>query len=188
MPSLSRLSVIVLLAPALLAACASSRLGPGFLSAAQPESAEAIRTELAAGRPLEALLLIRKEIELGEQESDFAAEYAAAINDVLAAARRHQKAQRYSQAGELLCEVLQAWPKEPAVAARIERSRTEVAAERRSCADQLMELGLVEYRGGRLKDAISWWQKVLAIDPAHQAARQAVETASVQLKNLRTIK
>lgn len=51
----------------------------------------------------------------------------------------------------------------------------------------LMDKGLVEYREGRFESAISWWQKILAYDPANEEAEKSVRTATTQLENLKKI-
>lgn len=152
-----------------------------------PSVRETVRAELAADRPLEALLLLSREVKGGQKETFFAAEYPLALNAVLARAERHRLAQRPGEAGELLRYALDAWPKSPMITHRLDRSAEAVTADLQQCADRLMDLGLVEYRGGRLESAIAYWQQTLAIDPSHTAARQALETASRQLKNLRAL-
>lgn len=52
---------------------------------------------------------------------------------------------------------------------------------------KLMDKGLVEYREGRFEAAISWWQKILAYDPANEEAAKSVRTATTQLENLKKI-
>ena len=37
----------------------------------------------------------------------------------------------------------------------------------------MMDKGLVEYREGRFASAISWWQKILAYDPANEEAAKS---------------
>ena len=53
-----------------------------------------------------------------------------------------------------------------------------------SCSKILLEKGLVQYRGGNLKEAISIWKTILTFDPENREVKKAVETASIQLKNL----
>ncbi|MBE0597562.1 MAG: hypothetical protein IH614_09855 [Desulfuromonadales bacterium] len=117
-----------------------------------------------------------------------AAEYPLILSAVLAAADEHRQAQRLGAAGELLRQALEVWPKSSAIAARLPRTSQAVTAEMRQYADRLMELGLMEYRAGRLESAIAFWQQTLAIDAAHPGARRALDTASLQLKNLQSLK
>ena len=56
------------------------------------------------------------------------------------------------------------------------------------CENRLMEQGLQEYRGGRLESAIRSWKYLLAVNPGHQEARKALDTATVQLQALQNLK
>jgi hypothetical protein len=55
------------------------------------------------------------------------------------------------------------------------------------CADQLMEQGLVQYRQGRLSEAIGIWEKIKEFAPGHSASQNAIRTADIQLTNLKKI-
>jgi tetratricopeptide (TPR) repeat protein len=52
----------------------------------------------------------------------------------------------------------------------------------------LLETGLVQYRQGKLDEAISVWRKVIAFDPDNKEAKDAIATAAVQLQNLKNIR
>jgi tetratricopeptide (TPR) repeat protein len=51
----------------------------------------------------------------------------------------------------------------------------------------LMEKGLVEYRKGNLEAAIASWRAILSYDPSHAEAARSVQTATIQLENLKKI-
>jgi tetratricopeptide (TPR) repeat protein len=53
-----------------------------------------------------------------------------------------------------------------------------------SCSKILLEKGLVQYREGNLKEAISIWKTILTFDPENGEVKKAIETATIQLKNL----
>lgn len=51
----------------------------------------------------------------------------------------------------------------------------------------MMQRGLIDYRKGNLSDAITIWKEILKLNPDHTEAKQALRTATVQLKNLKKI-
>lgn len=66
-------------------------------------------------------------------------------------------------------------------------TRTDLKENLDRLSKTLMDKGLVEYREGRFESAVSWWQKILAYDPANEEAAKAVRTATTQLENLKKI-
>ena len=70
---------------------------------------------------------------------------------------------------------------------RIEYSSVELNSYLNICSDKLMEKGLMEYRKGNLGNAISMWQDILKFDHDHEEASKAIDTATVQLNNLKKI-
>ena len=55
----------------------------------------------------------------------------------------------------------------------------------KDCGLQLTKKGLEQYRQGNLADAIKIWEGILKFDPANQKIKKAIETTSIQLKNLK---
>ncbi len=60
-----------------------------------------------------------------------------------------------------------------------------VARRLADCSDSLTRKGLEYYRTGEMKRAIAIWEKVLEFDPDNMEVKKAVETASLQMRNLR---
>lgn len=58
----------------------------------------------------------------------------------------------------------------------------------KACSKALLETGLVQYRQGKLVEAISVWRRVIAFDPVNKEAKDAIDTAAVQLQNLKNIR
>jgi tetratricopeptide (TPR) repeat protein len=56
-----------------------------------------------------------------------------------------------------------------------------------SCANELLELGLVKYREENLDEAFSIWSKVLAFDPGNKAVMNALQTTGKQRQKLKDI-
>ncbi len=52
------------------------------------------------------------------------------------------------------------------------------------CRSRLLQRALAEYRKGNLAEAISIWKNILAFDPTNADVMKAVDTATIQLKNL----
>ncbi len=52
------------------------------------------------------------------------------------------------------------------------------------CRNNLFESALVQYRSGDLNKAIALWRSILAFDPENREVKKAVETATVQSKNI----
>ena len=53
------------------------------------------------------------------------------------------------------------------------------------CSAQLSQRALAEYRKGNLADAIPVWKSILEFDPNNAGVMKAINTATIQLKNLR---
>ena len=53
-----------------------------------------------------------------------------------------------------------------------------------ACKKSLSMRGFQEYRKGNLNDAIAAWQGLIAIDPANEDIKKAINTATLQQKNL----
>jgi tetratricopeptide (TPR) repeat protein len=60
-----------------------------------------------------------------------------------------------------------------------------VARHLADCSERLTRRGLEYYRKGELKRAIAIWKNVLEFDPDNVEVRNAADTASAQLRNLR---
>jgi tetratricopeptide (TPR) repeat protein len=57
-----------------------------------------------------------------------------------------------------------------------------------ACSKALMENGLMKYREEKLDEAIAIWKKALAFDPENTGVKNAIETATLQLQKLKTLK
>ena len=59
--------------------------------------------------------------------------------------------------------------------------------QKNACSKALLEAGLTTYREGKLEDAISIWKKAQAFDRDNKDIKNAIETATTQLQNLKNI-
>ena len=60
--------------------------------------------------------------------------------------------------------------------------------QKNACSKALLEAGMTTYREGKLEDAISIWKKAQVFDRDNKDIRNAIETATTQLQNLKKIK
>jgi tetratricopeptide (TPR) repeat protein len=176
--------VLVALSAILVSCLPATRPSPSIVGREEETARQLVHADLAARNFPSALARIGRE---QRPEKSFAVEYAQALNGLLAAADLHRQADRFEDAGPLLRQALNAYPRDPELLGRVDRPAAAVRADLQQCADRLMEKGLAAYRAGRLEEAIATWKRLLAFHPDHQAARQAVETASLQLRNLRSL-
>jgi len=56
------------------------------------------------------------------------------------------------------------------------------------CSESLMEIGLMRYREQKLEEAIAVWKKALAFDADNRYVRNAIDTATLQLQQLKTLR
>lgn len=60
--------------------------------------------------------------------------------------------------------------------------------QKNACSKALLEAGMTTYREGKLEDAISIWKKAQVFDRDNKDIKNAIETATTQLQNLKKIK
>lgn len=154
---------------------------------AAPRPAEAARPRLPQGDPPAALNVIRRAVRGGAEEGDFSQDYPSVVNGAIEAADALRGRSDFTRAGKVYRLVLETYPRTPALAAQVKRSRETLQEDIRFCAERMMESGLAEYREGRMKSALALWQEILAFDPKNAGARRAVDTARRQLDALRTL-
>ena len=58
----------------------------------------------------------------------------------------------------------------------------------KACSKSLLESGLMKYREGKIDDAIAIWEKALSFDPDNRNVKNAFDTATAQLQQLKQIK
>lgn len=115
-------------------------------------------------------------------------EYLLAVNGLLELGTDAYAAGDYAAAARNFKVVINAYPLEPSLKERISHDPKRIRAILDVCSNRLMEQGLEEYRRGSLESAINKWKILLAIRPGHQEAKKALETATVQLQTLQSMK
>lgn len=131
--------------------------------------------------------LIRDEVGKGAEEQALAEEYLEAVNNCLEHADERMKTADYPGAARLYKTVLDGYPKAPELQQRVALTHEQIIDRLDLCAENLMEAGLFAYRAGEFTKGIDIWQQILAFDPQHQAALDAIETTQEQLTRLKTL-
>jgi tetratricopeptide (TPR) repeat protein len=156
-------------------------------SKAESRSKEKLEALLRARDYGGAVSIIRERVKAGRSELSYRSEYAASINGLAAEGIRHLESMDYLAAGTSFRKALENYPKTPAVQAKITYPAGTLDANLKECSKKLMEEGLIKYRDGALEEAVSAWKKILRFDPEHAEAQKSIETATVQLKRLKTM-
>jgi tetratricopeptide (TPR) repeat protein len=131
----------------------------------------------------------RQAIELmnGKNREGLEKEYILAVNGLLEAGNDAFSSGDYAAAARAFKGVLRAYPAEPSLRGRVSHDPKRIRALLEACVDRMMEQGLEEYRRGRLETAIQKWKALLAISPGHREAKKALDTATVQLQNMKNM-
>ena len=156
-------------------------------AAGEPAAAlrQKIRQQLAADNYPAALALV---LGSGLSEEEVAEEHGRALKGVLKQAEGYLEKDLPEKAGPLYRAALDGYPATPAVAAKAGTRPAGITAGIETCADQLLERGLAAYRNGNLDQAITDWKLIRDFAPQHQASRKALQTAEVQLANLKKVR
>jgi tetratricopeptide (TPR) repeat protein len=115
-------------------------------------------------------------------------EYTIEINDLIRSAEKYLEKGEFEKSGIAFRNVLDNYPKEQSQRSRIRSSKESIESFIGTCSKELMGQGLLKYRNGNLAGAIETWKKILLFDPDYHDARRAIETASIQLRNIKAIK
>ena len=134
-----------------------------------------------------AMELIQAEIRKGTNESRLSKEYLQASNGGLGQAKTLMQQGHYFRAAFLLKNLRATYPRTPELQQQVATTPTQLTADIALCTQNLMEAGLVAYRAGELSTALDIWQQILAVDPQHQAAKNASQTTQQQLLKLKTL-
>ena len=144
-----------------------------------------IRKQLAAEDYPAALALV---LASGLSGENLAEEYGRALKGLVKQAEGYLEKELPEKAGPLYRAALEGYPATPAVAARVGTPPTGITAGIEACADRLMERGLAAYRSGDLDQAIKTWKLIHVFASRHQPSLQALQTAEVQLANLKKVR
>ena len=132
----------------------------------------------------------RQAIELmnGKNREGLEREYIQALNGLLEVGNDAYSSGDYATAARTFKGVLNVYPVEPSLRDRVSHDPKRTRALLEACENRMMEQGLEEYRRGMLENAIRKWKALLAISPGHQEAKKSLDTATVQLQTLQSMK
>jgi tetratricopeptide (TPR) repeat protein len=142
-----------------------------------------IRSRLERREFLKSLRLMQQEVHAGLSESSLAEEYRLALRGGVHYSEELAGKGQFRESGIYLRQLLSFYPQSlPAISGI---SAEEIRQRMNSCSDQLMARGLAAYRAGQMQQAIDFWTELLAFNPERTEAKKAIETCSIQLRNLR---
>lgn len=101
--------------------------------------------------------------------------------------KAHQDA-RFAESGILARSLFESGITTRDFADRLTFDDDMLTARIAACSRSIMELGLMRYREEKLSEAIAIWKKALAFDADNRTVRQAIDTATIQLEQLKHIK
>jgi len=134
-----------------------------------------------------ALILIRQEVGRGIGEKDLQEEYLSALNGAIDQGESALTLNNPQQAGQMFRAALNNFPKVAELTRSADLTPAALNEKINLCADKLMENGIIAYRVGNLSQAIEEWKKISSFYPQHQASQKAIQTANIQLVNLKRI-
>ena len=111
-------------------------------------------------------------------------EYLLAINGLIAAGEEALSHGDYTVAGQSFRLALDSYPVPPSLRGKVRRNQPQLRKQLETCANRLLEQGLMAYRSDNLDNAIRRWKEIVVFDPGHKEALKAIETATVQLRVL----
>ncbi len=147
-----------------------------------------LRKKMKKEEYLAVLRLIRKERENQKKEGLYRNEYISAINGLIYNGKLYYFMKRYEKGALTFRTVLNFFPSDPEEKWLISDNHVRVKEYIDEGSRALMEEGLAEYREGNLGYAIKIWKKIIIFNPNYKEARKAIDTATVQLNNLRSLK
>jgi len=91
----------------------------------------------------------------------------------------------FAQAGEYYSLAKKNWSKFKGYTGSLSFKLEDLDSGLKTCSQQLTNQGLVEYRKGNLKGAISIWETILTFDPENEQIKKAISTARAQLQQIK---
>ena len=142
-----------------------------------------IRSRLEQREFLKALRLLQQEVNGGTSEASLAEEYRLALLGEMSYIEDMSIIEQFSECGISSRQLLNLYPHSlPAISGV---SVGQIRQKLNFCSDQLMAKGLAAYRAGDMQQAIDFWTALLVFDPERIEAKKAIETSSIQLRNLK---
>jgi tetratricopeptide (TPR) repeat protein len=122
-------------------------------------------------------------VNLGLSESSLAEEYALALRGGMIYSEELSGKERFSECGIYLQQLVNLYPRNLPALSGV--SAGQIRQKMSFCSDQLMVKGLAAYRAGQMQEAINFWTALLVFNPERTEAEKAIDTCSIQLRNLK---
>jgi len=110
--------------------------------------------------------------------------YVKTIQDIRNMADRAFEEEDFALAGRFYHVLLSNYSHFKGFVQLLSFDRESLNARIADCSKFLTKKGLEQYRKGDLANAISTWKYILVFDPSNVEIKRAINTASIQLKNL----
>ncbi|GBD99666.1 hypothetical protein BMS3Abin07_01705 [bacterium BMS3Abin07] len=134
-----------------------------------------------------ALVLIKRATRDGKPEIFFGDSYVKAIEGISKKGIKYYNSEKYMSAGKTLRRAVSFMPADKKILAEIKYSSEDLELFIEDSSAHLMDRGFKEYRKGNLGYAVSVWKGILEFNPDYKDAIKAIDTATVQMKNLKKI-
>jgi tetratricopeptide (TPR) repeat protein len=142
-----------------------------------------IRSLLQRREFLKSLRLMQQEVNLGLNESSLIEEYTLALRGGMSYSEELMEKEHFSECGIYLQQLVNLYPRNLPALSGV--SAGQIRQKMNFCSDQLMIKGLAAYRAGKMQEAINFWTALLVFNPERTEAEKAIETCSIQLRNLK---
>jgi tetratricopeptide (TPR) repeat protein len=162
---------------------------PSCMPQKKAEYAELARTAseryIVQGDFKKALDLSAADCRNNPMDQRLLANYRQTIEDVRYAADEAFGREDFALSGRAYYELLKYYPQYQKLNWKLSFDKEFLHTRLKDCGSHLSQRALAEYRKGDLAEAISLWKSILAFDPQNAGIKKAINTATIQLKNLK---
>ena len=113
------------------------------------------------------------------------ANYHQTIEDVRHAADEAFGRENFALSGRAYYVLLKYYPHYQKLNWKVSFDKEFLHTRLKDCGSHLSQRALAEYRKGDLAEAIHLWKSILAFDPQNAGIKKSINTATIQLKNLK---
>lgn len=138
-----------------------------------------------AGQPDQAINLLVAGLQEYPEEPSLKSYLTEILDELKAQARLAMASKDWAQAGQLYFRLKSTFLKHEKFLTNFPLSLEEMNKAIKYCSQQLTNQGLIEYRKGNLKEAISLWEKILLFQPDNEEIKRAIQTAKTQLEKIK---
>jgi tetratricopeptide (TPR) repeat protein len=110
--------------------------------------------------------------------------YRKTIEDIHRLADEAFTREDFASSGRVYFALLKNYPYYQELIPELSFDKGSLNARLEDCSSHLSQRALTDYRKGNLAEAISIWKSILAFDPNNSGIAKAIDTATIQLKNL----